>query len=158
MFSLQRRRGNALMITLIALAVLLMLVAAAIQFTGTNQEAAIAKSRSDEVRACADVARKMLLGKLRTFGVAVADLKINNVAVPDQQTVITAHYDQTTTQPVIVNVDAASMSAAKNQVRDVSNVLAATTLGGQYYRVVVTCRNPSNNTQSEVEFTFRHGL
>ena len=52
MFLLRRPRGNALMITLIALAVLLMLVASAIQFTGTNQEAAIAKSRADETRAC----------------------------------------------------------------------------------------------------------
>ena len=138
MFLLRRPRGNALMITLIALAVLLMLVASAIQFTGTNQEAAIAKSRADETRACDDVARRMLLSKLRTFGVSVTDLKIENQILPDLEVVNTAHFDQDVGQPVIVTVDSSTMSVARNQGRDVSNVLARTPLGGQYHRVIVS--------------------
>lgn len=156
-------RGNALMMTLIALAVLMMIVAAAIQFTGTNREASISKARADEVQACATTGRKLLLSKLRTFGVSPAGLSLND-KFPDTQSTITdkvmrtAHFDSTAPEPVIVKLDSKVMGASRYQVRDMSNTLAQTTLGGGYYRVVVTCRNPSSNAQSEVEFTFRHGI
>ena len=77
-------RGNALLMTLIALAVLMMIVAAAIQFTGTNREAAISKARADEVQACATTARKLLLSKLRTFGVSAGALVLDT-KLPDTQ-------------------------------------------------------------------------
>lgn len=156
-------RGNALMMTLIALAVLLLLVAAAIQFTGANREAAISKARGDELQACATIGRKMLLSKLRTFGVDPATLTLNT-QLPDatlaanQTTVRTGHYDGTGAETVVVKLDSTVMGASRNQVRDVANTLASTTLGGSYYRVVVSCRHPTSNAQSEVEFTFRHGL
>lgn len=156
-------RGNALMMTLIALAVLMLVVAAAIQFTGTNREAAANKARGDEVQACATTARKLLLAKLRTFGVPTGGLTLNTV-IPDTQAVATdkqvrtAHYDSTVLQPVIVKLDSTVMGASRYQVRDMSNTLAQSTLGGDYYRVVVTCMNPGTNIQSEVEFTFRHGI
>jgi Tfp pilus assembly protein PilW len=156
-------RGNALIMTLIALAVLMLVVAAAIQFTGTNREASANKARADEVQACATTARKLLLSKLRTFGVPTGGLTLNTV-IPDTQSaatdkqVRTAHYDATAPQAVIVKLDSTVMGSSRYQVRDVSNTLAQTTLGGEYYRVVVTCRNPTNDAQSEVEFTFRHGI
>lgn len=159
-----RLRGNALMMTLIALAVLMMIVAAAIQFTGTNREASISKARADEVQACASTARKLLLSKLRTFGVSATDLTVNSEKFPDTQSTATdkvmrtAHFDSTAPETVIVKLDSKVMGASRYQVRDMANTLAESTLGGAYYRVVVTCRNPSSNAQSEVEFTFRHGL
>lgn len=159
-----RSRGNALMMTLIALAVLMMIVAAAIQFTGTNREASIQKARADEVQACAITARKLLLAKLRTFNVSPVALTLNNEKFPDTQSASTdkemrtAHYDSTTLEPVIVKLDSKVMGASRYQVSDIANKSTDGTLGGAYYRVVVSCRNPSTNTQSEVEFTFRHGL
>lgn len=163
MHLVSNRRGNALMMTLIALAVLLMLVAAAIQFTGSNREAAVAKSRADEMQACATVARKVLLSKLRTFGVPPGTLSLNtpipsSMNVAEQNRVVTAHLDQATPQAVVVALDSRAMGASRNQVADVANRLGATTLGGQYYRVVVTCQHPTSGSQSELEFTFRHGL
>ena len=158
-----RTRGNALIVTLVALAVLMMIVAAAIQFTGTNREASISKARADEVQACATTGRKVLLSKLRTFGVSPTNLTVND-NFPDTQAsstdkvMRTAHFDNTGTEPVIVKLDSKLMGASRYQVRDMANTLAQSTLGGDYYRVVVTCRNPSSNAQSEVEFTFRHGL
>jgi len=156
-------RGNALLMTLIALAVLMMIVAAAIQFTGTNREAAISKARADELQACATTARKLLLSKLRTLGTPTGGLTLNTV-IPDTQApatdkqVRTAHYDSLVVEPVIVKLDSTVMGASRYQVREMSNSLGQSTMGGDYYRVVVTCRNPSSNAQSEVEFTFRHGI
>ncbi len=163
MHRLRKTRGNALMMTLIALAVLLMLVSAAIQFTGTNREAAIAMSRADEMSACATVARRVLLSKLRTVGVDISTLQLNtalpsSTVAAEQNQVISAHFDSTTPEPVIVSVDSSAMGASRSQAREMANTLGPSTMGGSYYRVVVTCRHPISNSQSELEFTFRHGL
>lgn len=157
------RRGNALMMTLIALAVLLMLVAAAIQFTGTNREAAVAKSRADEMQACATVARRVLLSKLRATGVAVGTLTLNtqlpsSMNIADQNRVLSAHYDKNVPEPVIVSLRSDSMGASRKQVKEVANIIGPPTMGGSYFRVVVTCQHPMSGSQSELEFTFRHGL
>ena len=47
---------------------------------------------------------------------------------------------------------------SQNQVRDIANNIAGTTLGGTYYRVVVKCREPVTNRETELEFAFRHGI
>ena len=159
-----RMRGNALLMTLIALAVLMMIVAAAIQFTGTNREAAVSKARADELQACANTGRKLILSKLRTFGTPTGGLTLATVILPDSASagahkeLRTAHYDSLALQPVVVKLDSTVMGSSRYQVRDVANTISQTTLGGQYYRVIVTCRHPVSNAQSEVEFTFRHGI
>lgn len=158
-----RPRGNALLMTLVALAVLMMIVAAAIQFTGTNQQAAISKARADEVQACATTGRKLLLSKLKTYGVPVGSLSLNQTFPDGQSTATdkvlrTAHFDSTAVEPVIVKLDSKVMGASRYQVREMANTLAQSSLGGEYSRVVVTCQDPSSNAQSEVEFTIRHGL
>lgn len=157
------RRGNALMMTLIGLAVLMLMVAGAITFTGANREAAASKARADELQACANTARKLLLGKLRTFGVPATDLSLdttlpNEAATAQQAQVRTGHFGATAVEPTIVKLDATAMGASRYQVRDVANTLSSTTLGGEYYRVVVSCRSPTSGAESELEFTFRHGL
>lgn len=158
-----RTRGNTLLITLIALAVLLVLVLAAIQFTGTNKEGAIAASRADEMQACATVARRVLLSKLRTVGVTTSSLQLNTQipsaeTTAEQNRLLTAHFDKNTPEPVIVALDSSVMGASRSQVREMANTLGPTTMGGSYYRVVVTCQHPGSKSQSELEFTFRHGL
>ena len=160
---MNRPRGNSLMMTLISLAVLLLLVAALIQSNGSNRDASVSKTRADELQACATTARQVLLSRLRTFGVQTDTLTLNQ-KLPDaqnageQKTMLSAHYDKTAPEAVIVKLESSAMGASRDQGRDVANTLASTTLGGQYYRVVVTCRHPSSNDQSELEFTFRHGL
>lgn len=158
-----QQRGNALLMTLIALAVLMLVVAAAIQFTGTNREAAASKARADELQACATVGRKVLLSKLRTFGVPVATLTLDtklpdtNSAASDKQ-IRTGHVGATAAEPVIVRLDSKVMGGSRYQAREMANTLAQTTLGGEYYRVVVSCTHPTSGASSEVEFTFRHGI
>ncbi len=161
-----RERGSVLLFAVIALAILMVVVAGAIAFTGTNRDAAAAKNRGDKVTACADVARRHVLARLRHFEQSVnpTDLVFKGV-LPDatdeahKTEMMTAHYGDVVEKPTIVQVDAAEFGAAADQVRDIANVLpGAGTLGGQYYRIVVKCREPNSTRESELEFVFRHGV
>ena len=60
-----KTRGNVLLAALLAMAILTMLVAGAIVFTGQNQRAAVSKVTSDEVRACGELARRYMLSRLK---------------------------------------------------------------------------------------------
>jgi hypothetical protein len=157
------RRGNALITVMIGLAVLLMLVAAAIKFTGASSQASMSKAKADQLSACAVTAKRTLLSKLRTFGVPVTNLSLNT-PLPDglsastQSNMLTGHYDATGPEPTIIKLESSAMGQSRKQLRDMSNTLSQTTLGGSYYRVVARCRSPVNGAESEVEFTFRHGI
>ncbi|HET9451110.1 MAG TPA: hypothetical protein VFO83_09525, partial [Aggregicoccus sp.] len=76
-------RGSALLITLIAMGVLGVLVVGALQFTGTNRAAAVAKMRGDRVSACAETARRYLLSRLRVYGVDVSGLTLEQTLMDD---------------------------------------------------------------------------
>lgn len=154
-------RGNALMLTLIAIAVLMMLVGGAIQFTNYNREATAEKLRGDRVGACADAARRHLLSRLKLFR-ATSELQILDTTLIDdpdpsaRSQLMTGHYGGEA-ENTVLSVSAASMGAATKQARDVANTVSGGTLGGQYYRVVVKCHE-SAGRESEVEFLFRYGL
>lgn len=154
-------RGNALMLTLIAISVLMMLVGGAIQFTNYNREATAEKLRGDRVGACADAARRHLLSRLKLFR-ATSELQILDTTLIDdpdpsaRSQLMTGHYGGEA-ENTVLSVSAASMGAATKQARDVANTVSGGTLGGQYYRVVVKCHE-SAGRESEVEFLFRYGL
>lgn len=164
------------MVTMIALAVLMVLVVGAIRFTGTNREAAVAKLRGDRMGACADTARRYLLSRLRLYGVSVTDLKLDPAAnttwafLPDdavaskQSRIGAGHYDEdlTIAPSSIVLLPSTGFGAGANQIRDLANAAPGSgTLGGQYYRAVVKCQEAGAlgvARESEVEFVFRYGL
>ncbi|QRN94842.1 hypothetical protein JRI60_37910 [Archangium violaceum] len=161
-------RGNALMLTVIAMAVLLLLVGGAIQFTNYNREASSEKLRGDRVGACADAARRHLLSRLKLFRATselqILDTKLIDDPDPNARTrIMTGHYSasktDTTAQATVVGVDPVLMGASGRQVRDIANTVPASGgfMGGQYYRVVVKCKETSGR-ESEVEFLFRYGL
>jgi hypothetical protein len=167
------RRGNALLVTMIALAVLLVLSVGAIRFTGTNREAAAAKTRGDQVSACAQTARKYLLSRMRVYGNQATQVKLVSETLLDDATatkrsvIDTAHYGKVqsptgSTADSTAVVEASAFAAASRQVRDLANTSPTSgTLGGQYYRVVVKCAEPGNAgtmRESEVEFLFRYGI
>lgn len=157
------RRGSALLVTLIALAVLMVIVVATIQFTGDNRTAASAKIAGDETAACAEVARRYLLSQLRTYGVSISSLTFDerladDATLADRSRIMSAHYSAVAAAPTIVTVSSDTVGGAAKQLRDMSNAApSSTTIGGQYYRVVVLCRQ-SGGRESELEFVFRHGL
>lgn len=157
-------RGNALMMTLIAISVLTLLVCGAIQFTNYNREATAEKLRGDRVSACADAARRHLLSRLKLLNnPSLKFFKAELIDDPDPEArsvMKTGHYDP---QPMVDNsvavVSARLMGEGDNQARDIANIAPSGdgTLGGKYYRVVVKCQEASGR-ESEVEFLFRYGL
>lgn len=159
------RRGSALAITLIALTVLLLLVVGAITFTGRNQSAAVAKTRSDRVEACAETARRYLLSRLKVFGtgaVPVTSISLEQVlqddqVVADSSVMRTAHLGDTASAPTAAVLASSSFSSGKDRVSDAANTLREGTAGGSYYRVVVMCDEPGGR-QAETEFVFRFGI
>ena len=156
-------RGNALMLTLIAISVLMVLVGGAIQFTNYNREATAEKLRGDRVSACADSARRHLLSRLRLFratnDLQILDTKLIDDPKPEARSQLrTGHYGGDKAEATVVAVSPALMGAANRQARDIANVAASGTLGGQYFRVVVKCQEASSGRESEVEFLFRYGL
>ncbi|QRK08379.1 hypothetical protein JQX13_52145 [Archangium violaceum] len=157
-------RGNALLLTIIAIAVLMVLVGGAIQFTNRNREASAEKLRGDRVNLCAEAARRHLLSRLSLFQATgtlqILDTKLIDDPDPEARSrMMTGHYGD---GPVatVKTVDAVTMGAAGRQAFGIENsVPTSTTLGGQYYRVVVKCEEPSGSgRESEVEFLFRYGL
>ncbi|MGI5861150.1 MAG: hypothetical protein ACOX6T_03725 [Myxococcales bacterium] len=168
--TLQRRRGsgNALVVSVVSVAVLLLLATAVIRATGTSNEMARAKVAADRTQACAEAARRILLSRLASHGVQVTSLQLAQ-ALPDsadpasRTQVLTGHYvDEpgaaVAPEATVVAISAASMASSRKQVRDLANALPASpVLGGQYYRVVVKCRQ-SDRREAELEFVFRHGI
>jgi len=156
-------RGNALMMTLIAISVLMLLVVGAIQFTNYNREATAEKLRGDRVGACADAARRHLLSRLKLFratNLQIFDTRLIDDPDPGARSrMSTGHYGEAEPSATVVSVNPVLMGAGARQSRDIANVAAAGggTLGGQYYRVVVKCQEASGR-ESEVEFLFRYGL
>ncbi|MGZ3461594.1 MAG: hypothetical protein ACXU86_24145 [Archangium sp.] len=165
LFRTRAPRGNALMLTLIALAVLMILVGGAIRFTNNNREATSEKLRGDRVSACADAARRHMLSRLKLFSAStdfqLLDTQLIDDPAPDARTkMVTGHYGSGA-QATVVSVNPVQMGAAGRQVRDIANTSPAGGgfLGGQYYRVVVKCQESGDlGRESEVEFLFRYGL
>jgi hypothetical protein len=165
-FKKRAPRGNALMLTVIAMAVLLLLVMGAIQFSNHNREASSEKLRGDRVGACADAARRHLLSRLRLFRATnelqILDTKLIDDPDPSARTrMMTGHYNDALSdiaEATVVGVDPVFMGASGRQVREIANTLPTSGfMGGQYYRVVVKCKETSGR-ESEVEFLFRYGL
>jgi hypothetical protein len=158
-------RGSALLFTLIALIVLTLLVLGAIEFTGRNREGAVAKGRGDRLEACAETARRYLLSRLRVFDakVPVQQLVLDEVLLDEVKTsertrIRTGHYGGASAEAVVARLPAGAVGDSIRQVRDVANTLPdSTTLGGSYYRVVMTCQEPGGH-EVETEFVFRFGL
>jgi hypothetical protein len=161
--SLRRLRGNALLITIIALAVLMVLVVGAIRFTGTNREGAAAKLRGDKNEACAEVARRYLMSRLSIYSApslgTSGSLTLVDSANPAERSVISSgHYSGVDGGPGVALVPNNQFSWAKQEVDDTANTLKNSGLGyGQTYRVTVKCSEPNNLRESEVEFVFRYG-
>jgi hypothetical protein len=164
-------RGNALMLTLIAIAVLMVLVVGAIQFTNYNREATAEKLRGDRIDTCAESARRHLLSRLRLFRMAgqvqlVEGLRFRTELIDDpdpteRSTMMAGHYGDPLPQITAVEVSATAMGAAGRQVRDISNAAPLSgSLGGKFFRVVMKCQEPGPvgqpRRESEVEFLFRY--
>src|SRR5688572_10648106 len=99
MTRLRARRGNALIVTLVALSAMMVLALGTLSFTSRNWAAAASKERGDRLSACADTARRYLLSRLRVFGTTVPvtelvlEQAVQDDASPSLRSVMrTGHY------------------------------------------------------------------
>ena len=153
-------RGAILIATMVMLIVLLVLVVGAIAFTGKNREAAAGRMRAEELHACAEAARKHLLSRLRLFNVPVRSIVLDTqIPTGDGQSmqIMTGHYGDTTAQPTIVELSAATVVGTNSAPDDEANVSRGQTTGGQFYGAVVKCRDAAGR-EAELEFAFRYGF
>lgn len=164
-------RGNSLVVTLTATAVMAVLVVGAIRYTGTNREAAMSKIRADEAQSCAEAARRHLLSQLRIFGSSIENLQLDRVnktnykrlndavAVADQTIMSVSHYDEDPLSAGLSTavVPANAFGAARSSVQEVQNTIRPPISGG-YFRVVMKCQMQNPVRESELEFVFRYGL
>jgi hypothetical protein len=145
---------------MVMLVVLLVLVVGAIAFTGKNREAAAGKMRAEELHACAEAARKHLLSRLRLFNVPVRSIVLDTqIPTGDGQSmqIMTGHYGDTTAQPTIVELSAATVLGTNSAPDDEANVSRGQAAGGQFYGAVVKCRDAAGR-EAELEFAFRYGF
>ena len=156
-------RGNALLITLIALAVLMLMTVGAIdEFTGINRRAAVSQLSGDRMAACAETARRYLISRLNVFQLP-RNLKLDQTLLDDpiaadRSKMMTAHYADDIAGATVVAVSSETFSAARQQSSELANNLPTdTTRNGGYFRVVVKCKE-SVNREAELEFLFRYGL
>lgn len=157
------QRGSAMLITLIALGVLLILVVGAISFSGSNRAAAAATSRGETVSACAQTARKYMLSQLKMASFEPQMVEFTE-KIPDgptaaeQSTIDTNHYGGTAGNPVkIIAVSSEYFGGSQDDVRDVANVITRRGSGSAFWKAVVRCEDPQGR-ESEVEFVFRRSL
>lgn len=155
--------GSALLVALIAIAVLMVLVVAAIQFTGVNREGAGAKLRGDELQACAETAKRLLLTQLNSPATPLNnntyDFELpNRVDSTERTHAMTGHYQQDGGVGAITSVSGTSISVSSRAARDLSNGAPASAgFGGTPYKVVMKCQD-SAGRESEVEFVFKYGI
>lgn len=155
-------RGNALLITLIALAVLMLMTVGAIEFTGINRRAAVSQLSGDRMSSCAETARRYLISRLNVFQVpgelTLDQSLLDDPVAADRSRMMTAHYADDVAGATVIAVGSESFSAARQQSAELANNLPTdSTRNGGYFRVVVKCRE-SANREAELEFLFRYGL
>lgn len=168
---LLKPRGSALIIAILGVAMLIIITAAALTWSGSGKEAAGRKVEADRLAACADSARRYILAQLALTGVSPTSLALSRVlpdefadAGSDRQTqILSGHYSTAsasgaTPAATVVAISSASMGGSDQGARDLANALpGSATLGGQYYRVVVKCR-ASPTREAEYEYVFRYGI
>jgi hypothetical protein len=175
MKSLTSNRGSVMIFAVAAVAILLLMVVAVVKWSGGAGQAVTAKVSGDRMDACAQAARRYLLSQLSLNGVNATEVTIpaegatGPVTIPDavnaadQTRIYTGHYTESpsgtpSAETTISLVSGGAMGASRQQVRDLTNALpGSSVLGGQYFRVVVKCRQ-SDNRESEYEFVFRYGM
>ena len=157
-------RGNALLVAMIAMALLTILVTGAIVFTGQNQRAANSKVSADEVKACADLARRYVFSRLKVFGSNVVgpdELILMTTIVDDasaakRSTISTRHYDDVTAAATGAVIPKGSLGV-DDSTPDKANKILLGNEGEASFGVVMMCQQASGR-QSEVEFVFKFGI
>ncbi len=157
----QSQRGFSLVFTMLIIVLLTLLVAGAIAFTGSEQSAAVLRSRAERQSACLQAARNEFLSRIRVLASNVEDITFDQtVPMPGGETLRlrTGHRAGST---VLTSVERLPDTAAPsgNRGQDLTNRSGrGGSLRAAYYRVTATCQDQANGPEQEVEFGIRVGI
>ena len=164
------RRGSVLLLVVVLLAVISLLAAAAVSFSHSELGAARNERSGDELLACADAGRQYMLSRFSLLDGTPVELSAVNVDlnaagatdcpdagnVPeDSRCARSGHIGQMS----VAGVTAVEGRAGgdRRALRDLSNTVGKTTLGGVPHKITVHCVD-ENGRGTEVEFVVRFGL
>lgn len=161
MFSQRAPRGVSLILVLIAIALLTLLVAGAVAFTGSERAAAGAETNADTLSACTQAARNLFLANLR-----VAQGNAANVAFDvalgldggDRPSLRTGHFSGSSATLLSVTRLTDNTIGGMRNTLDLSNSVGTPQVVAGFYRVAVLCEARPSGPQKEMEFVVRVGL
>ncbi|QRK12885.1 hypothetical protein JQX13_24345 [Archangium violaceum] len=161
------RRGSVLLLVVVLLAVISLLAAAAVAFSHSELGAARNERSGDELLACADAGRQYMLSRFQgvTASVEPVNKDLNSAGVVDcpesgevphdARCVRSGHIGQVKVGGMIQVKQKAGGN--RNNLRDLSNIVGDSALGGTPYKVTVHCMD-ENGRGTEVEFVVRFGV
>jgi hypothetical protein len=155
----RKPRGSALIAALMVIAVLALVTVATLQLANISKQASANDSRRLSQASCVEAARQYLLSRLRLFGLDPTTLTLDQTIAVEtgSRKMRTGHIGNASVIKSVMALPPTLVSNSTPKARDISNVIAAPTLGGKAYRVVVACSDPMAG-DLEMEFTFKYGL
>ena len=176
-------RGFALVVALLALAVMGVIVAGAIVFTGTERSAAVLQTKDEQLSACAQAAKNMFLSRIRVLQGNTGTVALDEVFKDHagERRLRSGHYTPpdplAPPNPEIVDVEVVegvNAGAGAGGDGDVSNRLGRYAnmnpaggggpAGGMgsvratAYRVSVLCQQGAGGPEREIEFVVQVGI
>jgi len=175
-------QGFALVVALLALAVMGVIVAGAIVFTGTERSSAVLQTRDEQLSACAQAAKNMFLSRIRVLQGNTGAITLDEAFKDSsgERRLRSGHYTPpdpaAPPNPEIVDVEVVEgvhAGAGAGGDGDVSNRLgsygpagggagAGAGSGGSVrataYRVSVLCQERAGGPERELEFVVQVGI
>ena len=164
------RRGSVLLLVVVLLAVISLLAAAAVSFSHSELGAARNERSGDELLACADAGRQYMLARFDFFngsplGLEAVNHDLNAADAPkcpntgevpvDSRCARSGHIGQMSVKGI--TAVESQVGGDRRALRDLSNTVGKTTLGGVPHKITVHCVD-ENGRGTEVEFVVRFGL
>jgi hypothetical protein len=153
---------------MIVVIVIAVLGVAMIRFAARELAGATAARQNDALVSCAEAGRQLILSQFRSTTISPASLTALNVPLSGAggtARVVGGHVDSNVQVQQVVVLPGTTFGVSRNQVRDLTNVIAgAGQLGGTPYRVIVHCQDhgtaadATSGRQLEVEFGLKFGL
>lgn len=163
------RRGSVLLLVVVLLAVISLLAAAAVSFSHSELGAARNERSGDELLACADAGRQYLLSQFDFLNGSPTDITpinvdLNAAGAVDCPPGVTAPANSRCARSGHMGVSVGGVVPVEGRaggdrraLRDLSNTVGKTTLGGVPHKITVHCVD-ENGRGTEVEFVVRYGL
>lgn len=158
--SLRSQRGSSILLAMIIVLVVSAVGVAMIRYASVELAGSSAGRKQQELVACAEAGRKMLLSQFKLVGTPVVDLTPLNVALDSRTRLAGGHYDGVS----VVQVSRMpGWTAGPSRPSTLNWRISTESLGGSPYKVVVHCQvggdgTPGSGRQLEVEYGIRFGL